>query len=120
MATGIEELVGIAHAHLQAALRYTQIIPKREIGIRRFCLWAIGMAVLTLRRIHNNPGYVDGDSVKISRRAVKATIAACSVAQVSNRATGALFSAASHGLPLAPAHEICPPPGARLASDRLA
>ncbi len=120
LATGIDELVGIAHAHLQAALRYTQAIPKREVGIRRFCLWAIGMAVLTLRRIHSNPGYVDGDSVKISRRAVKATIAACNVAQLSNRATGALFSAASHGLPLAQARDICPPPGALLASDRLA
>ena len=120
MATGIEELVGIAHAHLQSALRYTQAIPKREIGIRRFCLWAIGMALLTLRRIHNNPGYVDGEQVKISRRAVKATIAACNVAQVSNRATGALFNAASRGLPLAPAADLCPPPGAMTVSDRLA
>lgn len=117
---GIDELVGIAHAHLRTALRYTQAIPKHEIGIRRFCLWAIGMAVLTLRRIHNNPGYEDGADVKISRRAVKATITACNVAQVSNRATGALFSAAGRGLPLAPAADICPPPGARLASDRLA
>ena len=63
---------------------------------------------------------VDGDDVKISRRAVKATIAACNVAQVSNRATGALFSAASRGLPLASDRGICPPPGARLVSDRVA
>jgi len=120
LSAGIDELVGIAHAHLHAALRYTQSIPKRETGIRRFCLWAIGMALLTLRRIHNNPSYRDGDQVKISRRAVTATIAACNVAQVSNRATGALFSAVSRGLPLAPSTGLVPPPGALLASDRFA
>ena len=120
MAAGIEQLVGIAHAHLQSALRYTQLIPKNEPGIRRFCLWAIGMAVLTLRRIHENPGYMAGAEVKISRRAVKATMVVCNVAQVSNRATHALFTAAGRGLPLAPRGELCPPPGARIASDRLA
>jgi farnesyl-diphosphate farnesyltransferase len=120
LAHGIEELVGIAHAHLQSALRYTQIIPKHEIGVRRFCLWAIGMALLTLRRIHNNPGYRDGRDVKISRRAVKATIVACNLAQSSNRVTKALFETASRGLPLATGRAMCPPPGALTASDRLA
>jgi farnesyl-diphosphate farnesyltransferase len=120
MVAGIGQLVGIAHAHLQSALRYTQLIPKNEPGIRRFCLWAIGMAVLTLRRIHENPGYAAGTEVKISRRAVKATIVACNVAQISNRATRALFTAASRGLPLAPRGELCPPPGAPLASDPVA
>ena len=79
----------------------------------------IGMAVLTLRRIHRNPGYVDGDAVKISRRTVRATIAVCNLAQSSNRATDALFNAVSRGLPRAPRGDVCPPPGALLASDRL-
>ncbi|MFW2405625.1 MAG: phytoene/squalene synthase family protein [Gammaproteobacteria bacterium] len=120
LAPGIEELVGIAHAHLQSALRYTQIIPKHETGLRRFCLWAIGMALLTLRSIHNNPGYRHGGDVKISRRAVRATIIACNVAQASNRVTQALFDTASRGLPLASGDNFCPPPGALTASDRLA
>ena len=120
LASGIEELVGIAHAHLQSALRYTQIIPKQEAGVRRFCLWAIGMALLTLRGIHNNPGYRHGNDVKISRRAVKATILACNVALASNRVTQALFDTASRGLPLATGGNFCPPPGALTASDRLA
>ncbi|MBT8445051.1 MAG: squalene/phytoene synthase family protein, partial [Gammaproteobacteria bacterium] len=120
LARGIEELIGIAHAHLRSALRYTQIIPKHETGVRRFCLWAIGMAMLTLRSIHNNPGYRRGSDVKISRRAVKATIIACNVAQASNRVTRALFDTASRGLPLASDCNICPPPGALAASDRLA
>jgi farnesyl-diphosphate farnesyltransferase len=119
MAAGIGELVGIAHAQLKAALRYTQLIPKSEPGIRRFCLWAIGMAILTLRKIYNNPGYLHGNEVKISRRAVKMTILACDVAQHSNRTLELLFNMAGRGLPLAPEKDFCPPQGARLASDRL-
>jgi farnesyl-diphosphate farnesyltransferase len=120
MTGGIAELVGIAHAHLKQALRYTQLIPKHETGIRRFCLWAIGMAVLTLQQIHSNPGYQTGNDVKISRTAVKATIIICNIAQPSNRVLSTLFSLAGRGLPLASAGDLCPPPGARLASDRLA
>jgi len=119
MTGGIEQLVGIAHAHLRAALRYTQLIPRQQIGIRRFCLWAIGMAVLTLQRIHNSPGYDNGDDVKISRRAVRATVMACNIAQYSNHTIDLLFALASRGLPLADDSKYCPPPGARLASDRL-
>ena len=53
---GLFELVGIARHHLTNALRYTLLIPARETGIRRYCLWSLGMAVLTLRRIHATPG----------------------------------------------------------------
>src|SRR5256885_11545663 len=47
----MHELVGVAHAHLRNALAFTLLIPGREAGIRRFCLWAIGLAILTLRKI---------------------------------------------------------------------
>ncbi len=121
MTGGIEQLVGIAHAHLRAALRYTLLIPRREVGIRRFCLWAIGMAVITLRQIDRSPGYDNGSDVKISRRAVRATVMTCNVAQYSNRMVRLLFAWASRGLPLlADEQATCPPQGARLTSDRLA
>src|ERR1700677_5383065 len=64
---GFIELVGVAHAHLRNALDYTLFIPAAETGIRRFCLWAIGLAVLTLQKIHNNPAFTAGSQVKISR-----------------------------------------------------
>lgn len=98
---GLEELVGVAHAHLRNALDYTCMIPKRETGIRRFCLWAIGLAVLTLRKIHRNPGYTSGTEVKVSRRTVKATILATNMTLLSNRALRLMFARAADGLPLA-------------------
>ena len=73
-ADGLLELVAIARHHLENALRFTLLIPTREIGIRRFCLWALGMAVLTLRRIHAHPAYTASREVKISRRSVRATV----------------------------------------------
>lgn len=116
---GIETLVGIAHAHLRHALRYTQAIPKQEKGIRKFCLGAIGMALLTLRKIHDNPGYSSSLEVKISRSTVKTVVVACNIGLYSNRGLGILFSWAGRTLPIAQLESVCPPPGAPLASERL-
>ena len=100
-ALGLRELVGVAHAHLRNALEYTCMIPKRESGIRKFCLWAIGLAVLTLRKIHNNPAFAAGAEVKVSRRTVKATIMTTNLTLMSNRAVRMVFDRAADGLPLA-------------------
>ena len=67
-------LVGVARMHLGNALKYTLLLPGNETGIRRFCLWALGMAVLTLRNINKRRDFTSGDEVKISRRSVRATI----------------------------------------------
>lgn len=97
----LNELIGVAHARLRDALAYTQMIPARETGIRRFCLWAIGMAVLTLRKIYRNPDFSAGREVKISRRAVKATILTANLTARSNAALSRVFDLAARGLPLA-------------------
>lgn len=102
VSAGINQLVGVAHFHLRRALEYTSYIPRRETGIRRFCLWAIGLAVLTLRNICRNPSFTDGNEVKVSRRALKATIITCNAAQYSNSALRALFALATRGLPQSP------------------
>ena len=99
-AAGLDELVGVAHAHLRNALDYSCIIPRRESGIRKFCLWAVGLAVLTLRKIHNNPSFSSGADVKVSRRTVKATILTTNLALKSNRALRLVFDRAADGLPL--------------------
>jgi farnesyl-diphosphate farnesyltransferase len=99
-AAGLDELVGVAHAHLRNALEYSCMIPRRESGIRKFCLWALGLAVLTLRKIHNNPAFASGADVKVSRRTVKATILTTNLALRSNRALKLVFDRAAYGLPL--------------------
>lgn len=50
---GISEtdLLVIAHQKLEDALHYIHCIPKTELGIRRFCFLAFGLAVLTLKQI---------------------------------------------------------------------
>jgi len=98
---GVRELVGVAHAHLKNALDYTLLIPRHETGIRRFCLWAIGLAVLTLRKIEDNPRFTAGVQVKVTRRAVAMTRLLTNVAGRSNGMLRVLFAQAARGLPLA-------------------
>jgi farnesyl-diphosphate farnesyltransferase len=98
---GFRELVGVAHAHLRNALAYTLLIPGKEIGIRRFCLWAIGLAVLTLRKIEHNPRFTAGAQVKVTRSAVAMTRLLTNVAGRSDWMLRTLFAQAARGLPLA-------------------
>jgi farnesyl-diphosphate farnesyltransferase len=103
---GMEELIGVAHAHLRNALAFTLLIPGRETGIRRFCLWAIGLAVLTLRKIQSHPQYTSGTEVKVSRRSVAMTRVLTNLTVRSDWLLTRLFEAAAHGLPLAPPSEV--------------
>jgi farnesyl-diphosphate farnesyltransferase len=80
---------------------YTTLIPKRETGIRRFCLWAIGLAVLTLRKIHRNPTFhfgQRGQGVAAHRQGDRV---ATNLTLMSNRALRMIFARAADGLPLA-------------------
>jgi len=100
-AAGLEKLIAIAHAHLRNALAYTLLIPRYETGIRKFCFWALGMAVLTLRKISANRAFTSGNEVKISRRAVKATILATQLTVGSDAMPRWLFNMTALGLPRA-------------------
>jgi farnesyl-diphosphate farnesyltransferase len=93
------ELIGVAHAHLCNALDYTLLIPAREVGIRRFCLWAIGLAILTLRKIAKNPGFTAGAQVKVSRTAVSATLALTNTFVRSDWMLKKMFESAASGVP---------------------
>jgi farnesyl-diphosphate farnesyltransferase len=98
-ARGLKDLIAVAHGHLRNALRYVLLIPGGEVGIRKFCLWALGMAILTLDKIHRNPDFTDGAQVKISRRAVGLTIAATRITVRRDVLLRLLFRAASRNLP---------------------
>lgn len=101
LGSAVEELIGIAHAHLRRALAYSLAIPSREPRIRRFCLWALGLAVLTLRKIHRNPAFLAGQQVKVSRRTVRATVITTSLAVRGDWLLERLFQQSAAALPLA-------------------
>jgi farnesyl-diphosphate farnesyltransferase len=109
---GIRRLIGISRGHLRDAVSYSLLIPKHETGIRNFCLWAIGLAVLTLRKIHNHLDYTDGSQVKISRFSVKGTILATRLTLQNNALLKLLFSIAAWRLPPSPAASRWSPAGA--------
>lgn len=96
---GLGDLLGVAHYHLRRALDYILLIPPREAGIRRFCLWALGMALLTLAKINQHRDFRSADEVKISRRQVRATVLIGGLAAPSNPSLRWLFSRLSQDLP---------------------
>jgi farnesyl-diphosphate farnesyltransferase len=106
---GMRELIGVAHTHLRNALSFSLLIPGEERGIRRFCLWAIGLAVLTLRKIERTPRFTAGSQVKVSRAAVTMTRLLTSVVVRNDWVLARLFERAASGLPLAPASAARPP-----------
>ncbi|HSY08473.1 MAG TPA: phytoene/squalene synthase family protein [Steroidobacteraceae bacterium] len=103
---GMRELIAVAHGHLRNALTFTLLIPGKETGIRRFCLWAIGLAVLTLSKIARNPEFTAGAQVKVSRSAVTATRILTNFAVRNDWMLTRLFNLAARGLPLAPPSEV--------------
>ena len=96
---GLERMIAIAHTHLHNALAYTLLIPSQEVGIRRFCLWAIGFAVLSLRKLRNTPGFSSSQQVKISRRSVKIVMMMANTAVRNDVILKLLFRWSAHGLP---------------------
>jgi farnesyl-diphosphate farnesyltransferase len=114
---GVRELVGVAHAHLRNALDYTLLIPGKEQGIRRFCLWAIGLAILTLRKIAHNPGFTAGAQVKVKRSAVSMTVLLTNMFVGNDWMLRHLFASAARGLPLARLSELRRPRPTLVKSD---
>lgn len=98
---GLNELIAITREHLNNALQYILLIPSHETGIRRFCLWALGMALPTLRRIHKRPTFKSGQEVKIPRRTVKAVVVSTSALARSDIALKTLFFFLGRDLPRA-------------------
>lgn len=64
------ELLKIAYDKLQDSLSYILLIPKNETGMRRFCLLAFGLAVMTLEKIATSEALSKKAEVKLSRKTV--------------------------------------------------
>jgi farnesyl-diphosphate farnesyltransferase len=67
-----KELLKISYQKLQDSLSYILLIPKEEIGMRRFCFLAFGLAVMTLSQITKRKEFSNQDEVKLSRKTVMA------------------------------------------------
>lgn len=101
-AAALDELIGIAHAHLRRALEYTLLIPTRHVGLRLFCLWSIGLALLTLRNLHDRPDFSAGAQVKVSHRALAQVIGFTRLTSKHNASLRWMFALAARPLPLTP------------------
>jgi farnesyl-diphosphate farnesyltransferase len=98
---GVRDLMALAHRHLHRALTFTLTIPREQRGIREFCLWAIGYAVFTLRKLATHPGYRCGEDVKISRRSVRTISRVLALTAGQDGTLRTLFSLTTRSLPLA-------------------
>ena len=67
-----KELLKISYQKLQDSLSYILLIPKEELGMRRFCFLAFGLAVMTLSQIAKRKEFSNQDEVKLSRKTVMA------------------------------------------------
>ena len=65
-------LLKISYEKLQDSLSYILLIPKTELGMRRFCFLAFGLAVMTLSKIAKRNEFSNKDEVKLSRKTVMA------------------------------------------------
>lgn len=102
---GIEALVATAHGHLRNALAYALLIPSNEIGIRKFLLWNINMAVATIRRVAMTQGYTSGNEVKISKGELLKIIALTNLSIRSDKMLTHLFDSLAKPVPFLPIDE---------------
>ena len=64
------ELLKLAYEKLQDSMSYILLIPENEIGMRRFCFLAFGLAVMTLEKIATRKEFSNKSEVKLSRNTV--------------------------------------------------
>ncbi|NNK00089.1 MAG: squalene/phytoene synthase family protein [Desulfatitalea sp.] len=97
---GLGALIGVAHGHLRNALAYSLLLPRSETGIRKFCLWAIGLAIFTLKKINRKRDYTCSRDIKISRERTGAILAITNACIHNDVMLKLFFQMATRGLPL--------------------
>ncbi len=98
-AKGLRMLIAIAVGHLKNALEYSILVPAKEVGLRKFCLWAIWMALLTLCKINAQPNFSAASQVKIKKLSVLAVIALTSITKRYNGVIRRIFALLAKPLP---------------------
>ncbi len=95
---GVAQFIAITYEHLKNGLTYTLLLPEKETGIRKFCLWAIGLAMFTLRNIWRRSYKPVGD-MKVSRKTVRRMIWITQSISRNNFLLRLLFYLSAIGLP---------------------
>ena len=102
---GLHQLVSIAHRHLAGGLQFILLIPARQSGIRRYLLWTLALAAVTLRGLFRSRSFGRGGAVLPSGGRIRAAILLVSVLARSDFALKVLFRTAMRGVPLDPEKE---------------
>lgn len=97
-AGAVRELSMKALRNLDDAMAYVYEIPAHEGGIRRFCVFAIGLAVFTVRKIHANPRFASADALKIKRNTVYVVVAVARAICGSDVLLRCAYAACTRGL----------------------
>ena len=92
------QLLRISYEKLQDSLSYILLIPKEELGMRRFCFLAFGLAVMTLKKISDRKQFSHKDEVKLSRNSVMIFYAFTTFAVRSNTLMKTFFNTWSRSL----------------------
>ena len=101
---GLDPLHGALLAAIAAALviGWVRLNWRTQEDTLIGALWAIGMAELTLRKIHRHLDFQAGSQVKISRRSVRAAVLACRFSVGNDYLLRLLFELSAIGLPSMP------------------
>jgi farnesyl-diphosphate farnesyltransferase len=79
-------------------MQYILMIPKAELGLRRFCFLAFGLAAMTLSKISRHKTFDGQEEVKLSRKAVMSFYAFTKIAVKSDGLMKIFFYIASSSL----------------------
>lgn len=89
------QLLKLAYQKLKSAMSYILLIPKEEIGMRRFCFLAFGLAVMNLNKIASQAPFNPKQEVKLTRNVVKAFYVFTKLAAANDLIINAFFYLAS-------------------------
>ncbi len=88
----LDELIREAARHLDDAISYTLLIPRREVRMRLFNLWSLFFAIKTLNMSFHNADLLTGErKVKISRFEVYRTLVQTGLRVFSNSLLRSLY-----------------------------
>ncbi|MFG2525377.1 squalene/phytoene synthase family protein [Streptomyces sp. NPDC048527] len=95
----LRHMIAATHRELTEAVAYIEALPTSDAAIRQFCVAPLLMAVLTLRKLWDSQDVFGTRPVKISRRAVKATLLVTRASAARPAALGTAFVVLRRSLP---------------------